>query len=150
MNNADFCKRLEELCSARRWSRADLARLTDLSDRTCIDYLHGDTPPSYKFLMGLHDAGVDIGNLLTGETRQADQAVPVAVVIAQAAQYKATLDAISTVLNTIHLNKTVAATPEEEVLLLTFRTASPSQRALFKAICELEKGAADESPGLPT
>lgn len=148
MNDADFCKKLEELCSFRRWTCADLARLTKLTARSCSDYLHGNTPPSYKFLMGLRDAGVDMGNLLGLETRHADQAVPVEAVIAQAAQYKATLDAISTVLNTIHFNKAVASTPEEEALLLTFRTASASQRALFKAICDSGKGAADESPGL--
>ena len=135
MADEAFCKRLLALRLGQSWTITEISRITGLTERSCIAYERGETPPSYKFLIGLRDAGVDIAGLLGAPVREPHPLELAESVITKAAQYKATLDAISALLATMSGSKARILSDEEEFILASYRSATPRDKTLFKTLC---------------
>lgn len=74
VENWEFCKRLfaQRLSEVRHqlgWTYDDIAYMTGISRRMAAAYELGDTPPSFKFLMALMAAKVDVMYLITGQVQ---------------------------------------------------------------------------------
>ncbi len=67
MDHREFSQRLTEVRHQLGWTYDDIANITGISRRMAAAYELGDTPPSFKFLMALMAAGVDIMYLITGQ-----------------------------------------------------------------------------------
>ncbi len=69
MDHREFSQRLTEVRHQLGWTYDDIANITGISRRMAAAYELGDTPPSFKFLMALMAAGVDIMYLITGQAQ---------------------------------------------------------------------------------
>ena len=64
-----FAQRLSEVRHQLGWTYDDIAYMTGISRRMAAAYELGDTPPSFKFLMALMAAKVDVMYLITGQVQ---------------------------------------------------------------------------------
>lgn len=137
MDHREFSLRLAEIRHQLGWTYDDIANITHVSRRMAVAYELGESPPSFKFISALMQAGVDVTYLITGRSsKPLPHASPVEPGDG-ANRLMAAMQPVSPVAQSCREN--------ELALLAGFRQLAPKdQRKLLNALWRLQSKAENE------
>ncbi|MEN9866021.1 MAG: Helix-turn-helix domain [Pseudomonadota bacterium] len=137
MDHREFSLRLAEIRHHLGWTYDDIANITHVSRRMVVAYELGDTPPSFKFLSALMQAGVDVAYLITGRSSQPLPPASVIDAADGASRLMAAMQPVSTA--------AIPCPENERALLDGFRQLAPKdQRKLLNVLWRLQAKAGNE------
>lgn len=137
MDHHEFAQRLAEVRHQLGWTYDDIANITHVSRRMAVAYELGDTPPSFKFLSALMQAGVDVAYLITGRSSKARPQASVPDAGDGASRLMAAMQAVSPLPE--------PCTENELALLDGFRQLAPKeQRKLLNVLWRLQSKVENE------
>jgi transcriptional regulator with XRE-family HTH domain len=130
MDHREFSQRLTEVRHQLGWTYDDIANITGISRRMAAAYELGDTPPSFKFLMALMAAGVDIMYLITGQAQDS---------VATKSTHAEPFDGAKRLLAAMQPLPPPVQSPNEITFLSGFRELGPrDQRKMLQMLWRLQ------------